>query len=153
MVVISGPIVPAIDFTQSPHETVPSTEPSNASILVVTPPSDEFRIRHGRWVSEIYLDSPPITIYVEEVVGTPILVYELEIRSLGYAAAQLAFLSERNEGQEITLDLQREPLNGERITESSYPTELSIHLRTGNETRDIYRKNVTVTVEGSNSGG
>lgn len=148
VVVLSGPLVPTVDFT-SPTGSKPSLdERSSATISVIEPPSDGFRIAPGRFGTGPYLYASPVVIHVERVSGVPIIAYELSVPGLNYVTASLTFPSDEHEGENLTLTLERSTIRPGRVTEPAYPAHLSITVRTGNETRTVFGRNTTVTVEG-----
>lgn len=145
-VILSGPLVPYVDFTPAAAST-PTHGPDSASISVVSTPADDFRIAPARFGAGVYLYSAPMTVHVERVAGSPTLIYELRIDELGFNVASLAFLSESTAGTDQVLQIERSTIEPERITQSSYAGEIELRLRAGNETRVIHQQNVTVTVE------
>lgn len=147
-VLFSGPLVPFIDFTVATADSPDGTGIGNANVTVVKPPADDFRIAQARYGAGTYLYSRPITVHITSVTGSPTLTYEIRIPELGFNVVTLAFLSEDDVGQNYTLTIARSQIKPEKISQSSYPAELELRLRSGNQSRVVYQGNVTVTVEG-----
>lgn len=148
VVLLSGPLAPTIEFTTGAGHRPSFDERSSATISVVEPPSDEFRIAPGRFGTGPYLYSPPVLIHVERVTGAPIIAYELAIPGLSYVTASLTFPSETHEGENLTLTLERGTIQPELLSTSAYSAHLTVSIRAGEETRTVFRRNLTVTVEG-----
>lgn len=146
VVLLSGPLVPFVDVTPA-APSIPSDSPASASITVVSPPSDDFRIASARFGAGIYLYSAPLTVRVERVSGSPTLIYELRIDDLGVTFVSVAFLSEADAGTDQVLQIERSTIEPDRITKETYTGAVELRLRTGNETRLIHQQHVAVTVE------
>lgn len=75
---LSGPIG-AVDLTGSPAELGEGT----ASVTVVQPDSDQFRMTTGRFGADVlYTRLPDLVVDVESVTGQPRLVYSLTVPGL-----------------------------------------------------------------------
>jgi hypothetical protein len=147
IVLLSGPLVPFVDFTSADAST-PSDGVSSATVSVVSPPSDDFRIAPARFGAGVYLYSVSMRVHVQTVTGSPTLIYELRVPGLGRNEVAVAFLGEPDEGRDLVLELGRGTVDPARVTESTYTATVELRLRAGNETRIIHQQTVTIPVEG-----
>jgi hypothetical protein len=145
-VLASGPLVQAVDFTAQPAD-VTDVGSAEASISILDPPEDTFRIALGRFGSEHYLYAPPISVSIDEVRGDPLLVYEVAVRGLGYNFAELLFLSESDAGRVVNIEMQRSAVDIEDLSQRTYPGVVTVRLRGEVEARVVFQRNVTVNVE------
>lgn len=148
-VVISGPLFPFVDFT---HTTAASQAagPDTATVELIELPEDEFRIAPGRFGAGTYLYSSPATVRIDNVSGSPMLVYELTVPELGRTVVTVVFLSDRYDGQRLTLELGRSSIDSALLQKSEYDGVVRLRLRTGSRTRTIHSQNVTIVVEAVN---
>lgn len=151
-VILSGPLVPVVDLTAPKADSPDDSGVGNATITVVEPPASDFRIAPARFGAGTYLYSQPVTVQVASVTGHPTLTYEIRIPGLGFNVVTLAFLSEDEAGRNLDLSIARSSIRPEQVTEPSYPAELELRLRSGNQSRVVWRQNVTVNVEGTDGG-
>lgn len=143
---VSGPLVPAVDFTRAAPEQGTIGE-GNATVEVVSAP-DRARLARGSYGSgSYYLRVPDATVRLTDVTGQPMLVYKLRLPSEGYTRATTHFVSAAQAGP-YALSLDRDSWMPEDVERDRYEGELLIHLRNGDGDRTVYRGNVTVEVEG-----
>jgi hypothetical protein len=145
----SGPLVQAVDFTAQPAD-VTDVGSAEASISIISPPAETFRITPGRFGSEPYLYAPPISASIDEVRGDPILVYEVAVRGLGYNFAELIFLSESDAGRVVNIEMQRSAVDIEDLNRETYQGVVTVRWRGEQEFRVVFQRNVTVNVEDIN---
>lgn len=142
---VSGPLVPAMDFTQAAPERGAIGE-GNATVEVLSAP-DRAELARGSYGSgSYYLTVPDATVRLAGVTGKPMLVYELRLPERGYSRGTTHFLSAAQTGT-YAVSLERDSWLPEEVEQDSYEGELVILLRNGNGDRTVYRGNVTVAVE------
>jgi len=142
----SGPLVQAVDFTTQPAD-ITKVDSAEASISIISPPAENFRIAPGRFGSEPYLYAPPISASIDEVRGDPILVYEVAVRGLGYNFAELLFLSKSDAGHVVNIEMQRSAVDIEDLNRGTYQGVVTVRWRGEQESRVVFKRNVTVNVE------
>lgn len=146
--VMSGPGVAGIDFATKP----PSDESSfceasgNATITVDSVPEDSFALRQ-RWfgAGAFYLSAGETEVSVESPTGCPIVVYRLTIDELNYFGQRLYFINQPSD-KNLGLRVVEGTFTPSEMKATSYAGTITIRLR-GNETRTIYRTNVTIPVK------
>ena len=149
--VVSGPLVPQIDLTESASASGDvqgdGTLGNGSASLAVDSLPAEATLTPGSFDSEAYyLQSPQIEVTAESVTGRPILVCQLDIPALGYSTSRLAFLNESATGPH-TFQFETGPFGAEQLDNESYRGELSVFLRANGEKEVIASRNVTVVVE------
>lgn len=149
VVVISGPVLPQVDFTTySITSAVSDNDDSSLMISGIEVADIGPRIIPGPFEGQAILDVPSVSIRVEHVTGSPLLIYEVAVANLGHNIATLVAFREQDAGRTHSVDIKNSTLRTREINASSYPAELRIRIRTGNESTTVFRKNVTVIVEG-----
>ncbi|WP_224333839.1 hypothetical protein [Haloprofundus halobius] len=155
--VASGPLVSGVDFTPDASsaeideaDAVPLGT-GDASVDNVSVAADGVRLERGAYGSaSYYLRMPDATARLRSVTGRPMLVYNVRIPELGYERSSTAFLNESFTADgptTLALTLDDDPVDPERVTESSYEAEVSVLLRTQSERRVLHERTVTVEVE------
>jgi hypothetical protein len=149
--IMSGPVVPTVDFTTSPLiDTIAENEDSSLDLSEIRVMGDGPRINPGRYDWLAVLDAPTLSVKINRVSGSPFLVYELAVPGLSHNIATLVAIDEQEEGRTISIDIENSTLRADEIASSSYPAEIRVRVRAGNKTTTIFRTNATVTVEGFN---
>lgn len=152
VVVVSGPIAPQIDFTPSSDQIESTQGPSNASITVLTVPSDGYRIIPKRYDDDPEFRIPSAVVHVIDVSANPTLIYEVSIPALGYSAAELYFITEANEGHNLSLDTANRTIERQDLTRESYLAQVNIRVRGTDGVTVLHTSNVTVQVEVTDEG-
>lgn len=146
VVILSGPVLPVMDFT--PESVSEVNQSHSASVSIYEESKSAIKIAPGRFGAGIYLFGPSITVVVEAVSGSPILVYELQVPGLHRNVVDVTFLDETEAGQHLTLDMERSSIPVEQIDKKRYLAVIELRLRAGDETKIVMRQNLTVIVEG-----
>lgn len=151
VILVSGPLVPMVDFTTTSFTAaLADNERSSLNVSSIRVAEDGPKLKPGNYEWQAVLDAPTVTVRVDQVTGSPLLIYELSVTGLSHNIATLVAFNEGDVGRTYNLDIQNSTLRTSDINESSYPAEIRLRIRSGNETTTIYRKNVTVTTEGLN---
>ncbi|WP_224268038.1 hypothetical protein [Haloprofundus salinisoli] len=153
--VASGPLVGGVDFTPAGDTTSESgSEGSlgagNATVTDVSLDAAGVRLERGGYGSQAYyLRVPDATVRLQSVTGRPLLSYNVRIPALGIERSSTVFLNEsytENGATTLALTLDDDPVDPERVTESSYEAELSVLLRTDSGSRTLRAVSLTVEV-------
>ncbi|WP_424019528.1 hypothetical protein ACOZ4N_08655 [Halorientalis pallida] len=103
-------------------------------------------LQQGQFGEQSYsLEVPDATVIFEQVEGRPILTYKLEIDGLEYSRESAFFLGP-DTGDRMQLSLERDQLAPEKVQNESYAGVLRVVDRTGEESRVVAERNVTVQV-------
>lgn len=147
VMVLSGPMVGAVDLTPAPPESTPGD--GNVSLSVVSVPSDGIRLDRGKYGSGVYvLRVPDAEVHVRSIRGSPIVVYKIRIPELGYARASIHVLEEGQDGQREKLEIDEDEIDPGRVTRKVYGGELLVVVRGSDGSSIPHRSNVTVEVSG-----
>lgn len=143
----SGPLVGLVDLTAAATWSPEDFGEGRAAVGDVTLP-DRVVIERGDFgAGTYYLRVPSATVELREVVGRPILSYEVSVESLGYTRSAINVVSSDDVGNyELTLEeiaFGPEQLDGER-----YAGELTVDVRYGGRLHVLATKNVTIEVVG-----
>lgn len=144
--VVSGPLVPLVDHPAATGGEGVPIERYDATVSVLSVPTEEFQIASQKYESTPALFVPPATVRVDTVVGEPTLVYEVTVPDLHVTAVTLYFISEANEGRELRLETTPTEISRNRLTEDRYRAAVSIRVRTADASNAVYETNVTVPV-------
>lgn len=103
-------------------------------------------LQQGQFGEEsYYLEVPDVTVVFERLEGRPILTYKLAIDGLEYSRESAFFLGP-DTGDRMQLSLERDELPPETVQNDSYAGVLRVIDRTGEESRVVAERNVTVQV-------
>lgn len=103
-------------------------------------------LRQGQFGEDsYYVQAPPATVVFEDVQGRPILTYKLEIPGFGYTRESAFFLGPDTDDR-MQLALERDQLAPDEIQNDSYAGVLRIVDRSGDESRVVAERNVTLRV-------
>ncbi|SDF84983.1 hypothetical protein [Halorientalis regularis] len=103
-------------------------------------------LQQGQFGEEsYYLEVPDATVVFERLEGRPILTYKLAIDGLEYSRESAFFLGP-DTGDRMQLSLERDELSPETVQNDSYAGVLRVIDRTGEESRVVAERNVTVQV-------
>jgi hypothetical protein len=144
-VLVSGPLVGAVDLTQS--STVDGV-PGDGTVTVesVSIPGAETRMYSGRFGAEtIYLDLPDARLDVDGVRGRPIVTYTASVPNLSTTSGRTYFLQE--DSDEVVLQIERPGFGPEQVTRDAYEVELEVVVRDSAGEQVVYRETVTAEVE------
>ena len=142
---VSGPLVGFVDLTADQSFSSAGLGEGRATVTDVTFP-DRVVIEKGDYGSgSYYLRVGTASATVRDVVGRPILSYELSIPALGNTKSTIQVLSSSDDG-EIELGFDEKPFGKDEITADSYAGTLSVAIRYGGEERTVARENVTIEV-------
>lgn len=147
--IISGPLVPAVDFTEKPEEeSSPFCEASgDATVHVVDPPNDELKLTRLRFGADLYqLPGAETTVQVSEVDGCPVLAYEFVVEELDHSSRRLFWVNQR-QSDEMILDAVKVSVSPEAVSEAPLEATVTISLLADTE-RTILQKNVTLRADG-----
>jgi hypothetical protein len=144
---VSGPLVGAVDLTEARDDDT-SGELGFGSVeaTIVSLPDDPRLVKGQYGSGAYYLRVGPATVDVSNVEGRPMLVYKLRIPELGYARGTTTFLDGGMSGSQ-RFSIDEAAVSPEKVTREAYDGELVVLVRSGNESRVIERRPVTVTVE------
>ena len=145
--VVSGPLVPLVDITADRSFSGDGLGEGRASVGDVTLPGSVAFERGDFGSGSYYLRVDPATIELDDVVGRPIVSYEVSIPALGYSRSAVTVLSSADEGT-YELSIDEAAFGPEEITNESYAGELVVDARYGEAEYVLARKNVTIEVIG-----
>jgi len=144
--VVSGPLVPAVDFTKA--EEGPSDEESRIDATVERAPTDSFVLRQGRYGTNVYfLEAPEVVINVTSISGTPTLVYEVEMPTQNRTLSTVTFLDPDTEPGPLRLAFEAPSIDSEDIEADSYRGTVRIFTRVDGEKTVLYNRSITISVE------
>lgn len=144
LAVVSGPLVPGVDFTRSGGGDHLVCEGGTATVDVTEPPGG-FTLEAERFGAGTYTFSgEDATADVGAVEGCPRLVYRLQVPALGVDARQVTFLSEDDRGP-VVLSPPRPSVAPDEVDRDAYDGTVSVELQ-GDSRRVLFRTNVTVEV-------
>jgi hypothetical protein len=118
----------------------------SADVTVEFVPEDNVTLERGKFGSGRYhVDAPPAVVHVENVTGTPILRYVVDIPGEWLTASSRYGLG----GREGRLSMRPSPvtISPAVIDQERYEAIVSVWVRTGTRERDIVQRRVTVEVE------
>jgi hypothetical protein len=103
-------------------------------------------LRQGQFGEDsFYVQVPAATVLFDGIEGRPILTYKLEISDLGYTRESAFFLGP-DTGDRMQLSLERDELAPDDVQNDSYAGTLRVVDRTGEESRVVAERNITVEV-------
>ena len=141
--VASGPLVSAVSVPEG-GLTGPEPGTGDATVTVVSGPSDA-AIERGEFdTGAYYLDPPTLAVDLEAVSGQPVLTYSVSVDGLQTSSAVYFVTGEDSGRMELTVD--EEAFDPDEITESEYTGEVRLVLRGSNTEQTIYREPITVQV-------
>jgi hypothetical protein len=142
----SGPLVPAIDFTNA--EAGPTDERSQINATVERPASDSFSLRQGRYGTNVYfLEAPAVVINVTSISGTPTVVYEVEMPTQNRTLSTVTFLDPDTEPGPLRLAFEAPSIDSEDVRSDSYPGIARVFTRVDEEKTVLYNRSITISVE------
>jgi len=118
----------------------------HADVTVESIPEDDITLERGQFGSGRYhIDAPPAVVRVENVTGTPILRYVIDIPGEWLTASSRYGLG----GREGRISMRPSPVtvSPDAIDQERYEAIVSVWVRTGTHERDIVQRRVTVEVE------
>lgn len=143
----SGPLVGLVDLTGERSFASGDLGEGRATVGDLSLP-DDARFERGDFGSgSYYLRVGSATADVREVIGRPILSYELSVPAHGFTTSTIVVLTPAEEGR-VELALDETAFGRSEITEERYDGRLSVDVRSGGTERVLVRKNVTVEVTG-----
>jgi hypothetical protein len=149
--VVSGPLVAGVDLTpQRTDAGFPGVDAETGTLTVADTavPAEGYRLERGVAGSGIYkLSVPTATLEVESITGTVTVVYQLEIRELGYTSQSLYSL-DANSPETATLAVGQQSIETDKIEQEEYAATATVSVRSNGTTRVLETRNVTVVVEG-----
>lgn len=152
LTLLTGPIGGYTVPNDSPSSL---SEPSTATVSVVSAP-ETVTITQSRYnTGEYYLENPTVVVDVESVTGTPILNYKVTIAELGTAKTAVHAVDELGQGHHrLSLvdasspgQAQITAINGSDIEQQQYTGRMTLVLRSSTTERVIYDKPVTIQVQ------
>ncbi|MFB6283969.1 MAG: hypothetical protein ABEK59_08575 [Halobacteria archaeon] len=144
--VITGPLFPVIDPT---GEREKNKWFGNGSIEIddVRMGSGEYVLRKGKFGTDsYYLEAPKINTDVSEVENITTLQYYLYIPKLKYKTIGMTLLNNEEHGVYET-SIKSPGLSSEEVNQSEFDARIWLKVNEGNQTRTVFEKNVTISVE------
>lgn len=135
--VVAGPLIGLSD--QPPAE-------DGVNVTVESVPTDDIVLERGRFNSGRYhLEAPPAVVTVENVSGTPMLRYTIDIPAAEITRVSRYDLAGR--GGRLRMGVSPLSISPDRVDRDSYEARVSVWLRTGNRDRRIVLRETTVEVQ------
>ncbi|SDM94280.1 hypothetical protein SAMN04487949_2927 [Halogranum gelatinilyticum] len=148
--VVSGPLVGGVDLTpQRTDARFPGVDAETGTLSVsdTAVPAEGYRLERGVAGSGVYtLSVPAATVEVESITGTVTVIYQLEIREIGYASQSLYTL-DANSPETVTLAVSQQSIEADKIEQEEYAATATVSVRSNGTTRVLETANVTVDVE------
>lgn len=144
---LSGPLVPQVDFAREPPTTdrMFCESSGSASVEVTDFPGGRTAIERQQFgVQKYELSVPDVLVSVEELQGCPVVIYELEIPSLGYVSVRRVYPVE-GRTEKISLSIVGGRFNPGEITEDSYDGR-AVVIVAGDRRRTVFSRNLTIPV-------
>lgn len=142
---LSGPAISAVDLTGTGSFEGTDLGDGRVAVGNVSLP-ETVAIERGEFGSgSYYLRVPSATVELREVVGRPILSYQISIDDLSFTRSGVHVLSASNEGT-YELTLEERSFGVQEIQNDSYAAELSITARYADTERVVASRNVTIEV-------
>lgn len=146
--ILSGPLVAAIDLTPSSQD-YSTFGNGTASLSVQSFDSDAVVLRKGEYGSGAYLlEVPDIVVNIQEVQGSPFIVYKIRVPELGYTRSSVSVLNPEMNGT-MHISLATDEIAPDRVTQSAYQAEIILLVRSGHEERVLFRESVSLRVIGN----
>lgn len=145
VLVISGPAVGLVDLT--PEQRGPDgLGGGTADVTMASDPAADLRINEGRFGTGVYyLRLSPAVVDVSFVDGRPQLTYKVSVPGLDYSDSTSQMLD--NEGR-TKVHLSDRAFAPKTIKNDSYRAEILVRVQSFEMDDVVYRRNVTVTVDG-----
>ena len=144
---VSGPLVPGVDFTQV-RETDGGLDSLGDGSITITEATLPERavLRQGNYGAGSYrLLVPDATVVVANYTGRPIISYGVDIDEIGYSRNSIRILVNETDSQ-LSIPLEEDTLDKGQLSEDSYDAQLTLLTRAnGNETV-VATRNITVEV-------
>lgn len=145
--VLAGPLVPQVELAREPATGDRMfCEASGAVGVAVTDfPDDRIALeRQGFGVQKYQLSAADVVVSVDELRGCPVVIYELEIPSLGYVSVRRMYPTEESLG-EASLSIVGGTFDPGKLTEDAYDARARV-LVVGDERRTVFERNLTIPV-------
>lgn len=143
---LSGPLLGVVDLTQEQGPTITDQFGNGSADVTVESLPERLTIASGRYGSEqYYLRVPDIVANVSNVVGQPLLRYDIGIGELGFSTSTTAFLSPDAEGR-TRLTMEAPPFEEGDIQRERYNATITVLVRSDGVDRIIEQETVVVEV-------
>lgn len=142
--ILTGPLVNATGFPPDETGTLLGAESGSAEVRVVAAP-ETLTLKHGAFGADVYyLDGSEARVTVENVDGSPTLVYTVESRDLGFKGVQrTALAGSADESVDIEVPIGRFRPN--TLEQDRYNATLTVTIE-GTQSQTIFERNVSITV-------
>ncbi|WP_424017477.1 hypothetical protein ACOZ4N_16630 [Halorientalis pallida] len=145
VLVLSGPLVGVVDLTPESRGAAELGD-GTANASIVGDPTADLAITPGRFGTNVsYLRIPPAVVDVRQVEDRPRVLYLVSVPELGFERSVTEPLDERVDGR-VTLRMDDRAFPHARIRNESYRATVVVRVQSFEESRTVYRRNVTVPV-------
>lgn len=144
---LSGPLVPGVDFThvRETESGLDSLGSGNITVGNSTLP-DKAVLQRGSYGAGSYrLQVPDATVEVKAYTGRPIISYGIDIDEIGYSRNSIRILVNETESR-LTLPLKEDTLDKGQLENDEYDAQLTLLTRAGGNETVVATRNITVEV-------
>ena len=147
--ILTGPLVSEFDVTDDRSQpSIVGNQTDSISASTVSVPESGIRFERDRFGAGTYqLMVPDAELYIEEVTGTPRIIYRLNIPGLHYSRGTILFIDSSQEGSRLTLEFESKDFTPSEVTQERYAGRLAIVTLDSSGSTDVYSENVTISVE------
>ena len=146
-VLVSGPLVPGVDFTRvrESESGLDSLGSGNITVDNATLP-ERAVLQQGNYGAGTYrLLVPDATVDVERYTGRPIISYAIDIDEIGYSRNSIRILVNETDGR-LSLPLEEDTLDKGQLGKDEYAAQLTLLTRAGGNETVVASRNITVEV-------
>jgi len=148
VMVVSGPLVPQVDFTS--RDVAPADGQPRINATIQQPPVGSFTFTRGGYGTDVYyLEAPTAEIRIDSISGSPLVLYEIDLYTLNRSLSTVTFLDARTADGTISLAFDAPAIESDQLQSDSYPATVRILTRADNRTTVLYNTSVTVSVRDS----
>lgn len=144
---VSGPLVPGVDFTRvrESEQGLDSLGEGSITISEATLP-DSAVLKQGNYGAGSYrLLVPDATVVVANYTGRPIISYGIDIDEIGYSRNSIRILVNETDSR-LSLPIEEDTLDKGTLDEEEYDAQLTLLTRAGGNETVVATRNITVEV-------
>lgn len=142
---LSGPAIFGVDLTAT--ETFDGSDLGDGRVTVgaVDLPDTVVVERGDFGAGTYYLRVPSATVELREIVGRPIVSYQVSVEELSFTRSNVPVLSPSDEGS-YELTIEEAPFGENEVRNESYAGELSVTTRYDDTEHAVATRNLTIEV-------
>jgi hypothetical protein len=143
-VVVSGPLVGAVDLTGTTPGLAPSPGSGDATVEVRSVPTGEYAFERGDFGARVYhVEASPLVVDVGNVEGNPVLRYTVDVRDLSFVATREVELAGKA-GRTLRIRPGTGEVGPRTVTGDRYEATVAVWvLHDGARYRQVYQGTTT----------